>query len=329
MKRPVKILHLVDDTTAGGVMRVVDFILSHKGSDVNVFHESLSINRGEVKATRYEADIIVSHLTISWRSIPALLGLRLANFGKKLIHVEHSYTEGFVACNVKSKGRFINLLRYGFSIFNEIIAVSYAQEKWFNDQALCTRRKVRTIQSCVNLGPFRDISDRKKTTRIFAAIGRLDMQKGFDDLITAFKACPEKDIELHVYGEGAEELKLRKLASDDPRIFFKGFASNPTEAFLNVDVVVMPSRWEAYGLVAVEALSAGCELICADIDGLRDHRELGAVILEECSTSCLTEAISKASRQSQKSLTMLRQKTEALDTQFLKKWDRLISDSIR
>lgn len=325
MKAPIKVLHLVDDTTAGGVMRVVDFILQHKGSSLTVKHERLKINRGEIKVTRYNADIIVSHLTISWRTIPALIILRVANFGKKLIHVEHSYTEGFIAHNVDKKRRFMVLLRLGFSIFNKIVAVSYAQEKWFRDQAFCTSDKITAIQSCVDLEPFRALPDRKNPTRVFAAIGRLDRQKGFDNLILAFKTYTEKNIGLHIYGEGDEEISLRELAAEDSRIVFKGFAPNPKDAFLTADVVIMPSRWEAYGLVAIEALSAGCELICTDVDGLSDHRELGATILDENTIDGIRDAIAKASYQIKSNTVQERERTNALESQFFHKWEALIT----
>lgn len=325
MKRPIKILHLVDDTTAGGVVRVVDFILSQNGDAINIKHERLRVNRGQLKTTRYDADIIVSHLTISWRSVPALICLRVANFGKNLLHVEHSYTDGFVAHNVKKKRRFFTLLRLGFSIFDKIVAVSHAQEKWFRDEALCAGNNVTTIQSCVDLGPFLALPERRESTRVFAGIGRLDRQKGFDKLIAAFKACAEKDIELHIYGEGDEEVSLRELAAADKRIVFKGFAPNPTDAFLNVDVVVMPSRWEAYGLVAIEALSSGRKLICADVDGLSDHRELGATMLEECTIDGIRNAISKALHQIEDNTGQDRQKTKALGSQFFDKWKNLVT----
>ena len=115
--------------------------------------------------------------------------------------------------------------------------------------------------------------------RVFGAIGRLDRQKGFDTLVTAFRTLPQADIALHLYGQGEEEASLRALAADDPRIHFKGFAADPTRPYAEVDAVVMPSRWEAYGLVAIEALSAGRPVICADIDGMRDHAESGAKVV--------------------------------------------------
>ena len=38
----------------------------------------------------------------------------------------------------------------------------------------------------------------------------------------------------------------------------------------SVDVVVMPSRWEAYGLVAAEVMAVGTPLIASDCLGLRE-----------------------------------------------------------
>ena len=84
---------------------------------------------------------------------------------------------------------------------------------------------------------------------------------------------------MHLYGQGEEEDTLRALAVGDKRIQFKGFAASPTAAYAQVDAVIMPSRWEAYALVAIEALSAGRGVLCADIDGLRDHAASGAKVV--------------------------------------------------
>lgn len=323
MTRKLKIIHLVDDTTAGGVMRVVDFIESSNKNQDRFHHERVAVSRGKLQATRFDADVIVSHLTISWRSIPALYVMRTANAGTPIIHVEHSYTEAFVAHNVRNQARFTTLLRVGFAIFDQIIAVSHAQAKWFLAKQLCPARRVTTIQSCVDLAAFRALPLREGPGRVIGAIGRLDRQKGFDRLITAFKGCPDKDLVLHIYGEGEEEAALKALASGDPRILFKGFTTTPTEAFEGADIVVMPSRWEAYGLVAIEALSAGRALICSDVDGLRDHVELGAETLEEGALDNLQvrlEAL-KVRPQSQKEM----QKVNMLETTFFAKWASLLS----
>jgi glycosyltransferase involved in cell wall biosynthesis len=327
MNKSIKVLHLVDDTTAGGVKHVVDFILSSNATQKNILHERLEVKRGKISSTRFDADIIVSHLSISWRSVLALVSLRTANVGKTLIHVEHSYTEGFTAHNVKHKTRFVTLLRFGFSLFDKIIAVSNAQAKWFTDLCLCPAHRITTIQSCVDLEPFRGLPTRRERKRTFAAIGRLDYQKGFDFLVTAFKACPDQDISLHIYGEGDEKLRLQNLANGDDRIIFKGFADNPADAFADVDIVVMPSRWEAYGLVAIEALSAGKALVCSNVDGLRDHQEMGAEILEEYSLSCLSSKLSQMCVENVSLEKALSRRSKLLEQKFFSKWEALILET--
>lgn len=284
--RPI-VLHLADDTTAGGVMRVVDFIQTSPDMAALGTHRVAHVKRGKVSGKAFDADIIVSHLAISWRSLPALLAIRAANASKPFLHVEHSYTESFVALNVTNKRRFAALLKVAFSIFDRIIAVSAAQAGWIISRQFCAPRKVTTIQSCVDLEAFRQLPAPAGPVRIFGAIGRLDVQKGFDTLILAFRACHDPALRLHVFGEGDQEAALRQLAGGDDRIVFKGFVADPVSAVAQVDAVVMPSRWEAYGLVAIEALSAGRHLLCADVDGLVDHVSGGAILFQRGSISDL------------------------------------------
>ncbi len=60
----------------------------------------------------------------------------------------------------------------------------------------------------------------------------------------------------------------------------------------SVDMVAMPSRWEACGLLAMEALSAGVPIIGTDCVGLRDVlEETPAVVVPPLSAAALAEAI--------------------------------------
>lgn len=319
------VLHLVDDTTAGGVMRVVSYIQSAPELMANARHIKLEVKRGKITPWRYDADIIVSHLTINWRAIPCLLAMRAANTGTPMVHVEHSYTEGFVAHNVSRRGRFATLLKVGFSLFDRIVAVSYAQSKWFAARGFCAPEKLLTIQSCVDLETFRDMPDPKGPVRVFGAIGRLDRQKGFDMLIKAFIKSPDPDIALHIYGEGEEELNLRALADGDPRIVFKGFAAKASQAYENIDVVVMTSRWEAYGLVAIEALSAGRQVLCVDVDGLRDHAAHGARLFQGTSTESLTALLSDARTRQHTSNKGDWRISRRLERSFVHAWIKIIN----
>jgi glycosyltransferase involved in cell wall biosynthesis len=319
------VLHLVDDTTAGGVMRVVDFLVSSGRLQAQAEHITQQVARGSIRPARLEADIIVSHLTLNWRGLPGLTALRAANLRTPMIHVEHSYTAGFVAHNVPKPRRFLAMLRLGFAIFDKVVAVSEAQAAWMRDQSLCRSNKVTAIPSCVDLQAFRAIPQRTGPLRVFGAIGRLDRQKGFDTLIAAFRTLSQPDIALHIYGQGEEEASLRRLASDDPRIHFRGFAATPTHAFDAVDAVIMPSRWEAYGLVAIEALSAGRSVICADVDGMNDHAAHGGLVVPLRTTGEICRALNGIVAREVESVSGNRS-VGMLEDAFVRSWRELIAD---
>lgn len=281
-ERPI-VTHLVDDTTAGGVMRVLDFIRTAPEMSDIADCRFVRVTRGKISLRRFDGDVIVSNLALSWRTLPALCALRVANPKATLIHVEHSYTEAFVAQNVPNKRRFHAMLAAAFALFDRVVAVSEGQGAWLRREGLCPEAKLSIIRSCVDLSPFEAIRAPNPRPKVFGAIGRLDRQKGFDTLIEAFRKIPNPDIALHVYGEGVEMPRLRALAGGDARIQFKGFCADPLKAFEAVDVVVIPSRWEAYGLVAIEAVCAGRQVLCADVDGLQDHGSYGAQLMDAVS----------------------------------------------
>lgn len=278
-------------------MRVLDYIKTSPEMAALADHRIVQVRRGKVDLRRHDADVIVSHLSISWRSLPALFAVRVAHRGKPLVHVEHSYTEGFVRHNVPKIRRFHALLRLAFSQFDAVVAVSDAQGDWLRTAGLCPAAKLFVIRSCVDLSPFVGLRPARRTPKIIGAIGRLDRQKGFDLLIRGFRTLARDDVALHVYGTGEELAPLRALADGDPRIVFKGHMPDPAQAFAAVDLVAVPSRWEAYGLVAIEALCAGRRVLCTDADGLRDHGAFGAAYFDASSPAAITAGLNAAVEQ--------------------------------
>ncbi|KEO58235.1 glycosyltransferase [Thioclava indica] len=287
----LRVVHLVDDTTAGGVMRVLDHIMTAPGLSETLDHSLRCVDRRNAALGHIEADIIVSHLAISWRLLPTLIALRARHPRAAIVHVEHSYTEGFVTANVTHTRRFATLLRLSYRLFNRVVAVSHAQGDWLVRSGAVRASALRVVQSCVDLSAFRALPAVSPPVRVIGAIGRLDRQKGFDSLITAFRRTTRPDISLLIYGEGPEEATLRDLASGDARIRFMGFAPDPVAAMATVDAVAMPSLWEAYGLVAIEALAAGRALLVNRVDGLSDHLAHGAYAVEDSSITAWEHAI--------------------------------------
>lgn len=273
------VTHLVDDTTAGGVMRVLDFIRNDPAMARIGTHRVVHLSRKGRTASRFEGDIIVSHLSISWRRLPWLLTLRARHASRVLIHVEHSYTEAFAALNVPRPARFRTLLSTAFALFDRVVAVSAEQGRWLTERGFVSPGRLSVIRSAVDVAPFLAMEPAPARPLRIGAIGRLDTQKGFDTLIKAFLATETPGLELHLFGDGEERTALEELAAGEPRIVFHGHSDDPVAAMASVDAVAMPSRWEAYGLVALEARAAGRPLLVSPVDGLKDHAEAGAIAI--------------------------------------------------
>jgi len=271
-----RIAHLVQDVTPGGVMRLVSFVEGSKGMLDLGTHEIIVCAGGLSRPPRTRADVIVSHMGLSQRNLPFYAALRAWNPGTPLVYVEHGYSEAFMESEVPLKGRFRLLLGASRYLFDRVVTISGAQDAWLRRFARLDPRKTRLIRSCVDLGAFLALPPPPSKVRRVGAIGRLHRQKGFDVLVEAFRRVDRPDVSLEVFGGGEESDRLVTLAEGDPRITFHGHSPDPVHAMSAVDAVAMPSRWEPYGLVALEAMAAGRPILVAPTDGMLDHVEAGA-----------------------------------------------------
>ncbi|MDW3224376.1 MAG: glycosyltransferase family 4 protein [Paracoccaceae bacterium] len=267
----IRVIHLVDDTTPGGVMRMLDHLMSLPGLLGRTHQSVCLVKKSEWSIGRHDADVIVSHLALSWRSLPALMALRAMNPDTRVLHVEHSYTRAFTALNVPNKKRFHTMLRTSYALFDGVIAVSKGQAEWLLQRNLVTDRALSVIRPHVDLSQFEAIAPPEPTRNVIGAFGRLEPQKGFDILIEAFHLCPLRDARLVIFGEGSERARLGALARYDNRISFRGHCTDLPSAYAETNIVAMPSRWEAFGLVAQEAQAAGRNVLVSGVDGLAEQ----------------------------------------------------------
>ena len=103
---------------------------------------------------------------------------------------------------------------------------------------------------------------------IVLAIGRLDKQKDFPTLLTAFaRLLDQCSARLVVLGEGPLRPTLLALAHNlhiSEHVDFPGFVSNPFAYLAKARLFVLSSRYEGFGNVLVEAMACGCPVISTD-----------------------------------------------------------------
>jgi glycosyltransferase involved in cell wall biosynthesis len=104
---------------------------------------------------------------------------------------------------------------------------------------------------------------------LLVAVGRLIRQKGFDLLLRALAQCEGagRKSRLVIVGEGPERSALDALAHElgiADRVLMAGFVADPAAWYAHGDIFVLPSRWEGFGHVMVEALACGLPVVAFD-----------------------------------------------------------------
>lgn len=112
---------------------------------------------------------------------------------------------------------------------------------------------------------------RAADTVSFLSVGRLIPNKGMDVLVRAFQdAFPRPEtpaVSLTIAGDGPELQALRALAGDDARIRLLGHVDDVAALYAQAHVYVSAARFEPFGLTILEAMQAGCDLICTRTQG--------------------------------------------------------------
>lgn len=107
----------------------------------------------------------------------------------------------------------------------------------------------------------------KPGTKLVGSVGRLHSDKGIDVLIEAQRILGKKNIHLLLFGEGSEELQLRKLASGLDNVHFMGFRPDAAQLVAGLDLYVSASRAESFGLATLEAMAAGVSVVATRTRG--------------------------------------------------------------
>ena len=128
------------------------------------------------------------------------------------------------------------------------------------------------------LAPDQDIVDFAAGRRVFLYVGSLYRGKGIDLLIDAFaqitKKSPEWCLVLvgndRTSGQYARQANRLGIAE---RVLFRGVISSTDigSAFSAADVLVLPSRYDGWGMVVNEAAAMGLPLVVSDAAGAAWH----------------------------------------------------------
>jgi glycosyltransferase involved in cell wall biosynthesis len=119
---------------------------------------------------------------------------------------------------------------------------------------------------------------------VLGFVGRFVPQKGIGELRRVAAAWLEREPQgrFLAIGDGPLRSMLDDLrGSYTDRVYLAGARSDATTLLAAMDVMVLTSKWEAFGIVNLEAMAAGIPLVAFDIDGVHEaigHGRTGVLV---------------------------------------------------
>lgn len=303
----MKILHVINGLGVGGAEKLIDDLLpmmNHReGIDAHVlllddsdrfFGKSLEESKVKVCQARNrlslrnvdcirkaiikgEYDIVHSHLFPS--NYFTAIAARLAKTDSKLITTEHN------THNRRRDRPYLKPLeRIMYSSYNRVVSISVDTHvkliEWLRPSSEQMRR-FEVINNGVDLTRFSSAVAYRKCDLhrsihneavLLCMVGSFTSQKDQGTIIRALEELPH-DVLLVLVGDGPlrhEAEQLADMLGVSDRVIFLGVRDDVHRILRTVDIVVLSSHWEGFGLAALEGMACGKPVIASDVPGLRE-----------------------------------------------------------
>jgi glycogen synthase len=166
-----------------------------------------------------------------------------------------------------------------------VIVCSYYMRGHVADIFDIDERRIAVIPNGIDPNDLRTVADLEALRREFAApheklvllVGRLVYEKGFQLALDALPGVLAEvgNVRFLVAGSGTHEAALKEQARSlglAAHGSFLGWIGDDAlhSLYRIADLCVVPSIYEPFGLVALEAMASGCPCIVADTGGLRE-----------------------------------------------------------
>ena len=171
-----------------------------------------------------------------------------------------------------------------------VVVCSYYMRGHVADIFDIDERRIAVIPNGVDPSELQPVGDLQALRRGFAApqeklvllVGRLVYEKGFQLALDALPGVIERvgNVRFVVAGSGTHEQELKaqaqRLGLSAHGSFLGWIGDDALHSLYRIaDLCVVPSIYEPFGLVALEAMASGCPCIVADTGGLREVVPMG------------------------------------------------------
>lgn len=133
--------------------------------------------------------------------------------------------------------------------------------------------------------PF-SYQNAKDGVPILLSVGRMTSQKKYLRFLHVLHQLKEDGYQFqwYVIGDGGERQEIEKAIGEyalDDCVFLEGLTDNPYKYMKHCDLFVLPSEFEGFPTVTVEAKVLSCAVLATDVSGIREqmvHGETGWIV---------------------------------------------------
>jgi glycosyltransferase involved in cell wall biosynthesis len=174
------------------------------------------------------------------------------------------------------RDNFLNRFLFG-RIITDVIANSEETKRTLlaRNSDLFPSEKVNVIYNGIDLDQFdrvkpRELRNAKNVGITIGTVGRLEPEKNHQSLIHICKILLKKGVQVRlvIAGKGSLEQELKRLAEAEgisENVEFPGFIDPIPDFLNNIDIFVLPSLYEGFGYVKIEAMACRKPVVAFNI----------------------------------------------------------------
>lgn len=315
----MRILHIITSLRIGGAERLVSELLPHFRKGGIEVELALFDSTPSAFLSKLESEGIRIHkLGSGYRSMynPLhILKLRNLISGFDIVHAHNSSCQLFTAianhlntCKVylvttehsttnrRRKWSWYHIIdKWMYSKYKAIVCCSSATKEELNNSLRNPITTIITIPNGIDIEKFRNakqIYDLAKPSIVMVAAFR--PEKDHYTAINSLKYIP--DINLYFAGDGETRNDIKAYVTRiglKDRIHFLGSIDDVGGLYKSSDCAILTSRYEGFGLSAVEAMASGTPIIASNLPGLSDVVSSAGILVPPADEKALAGAIER------------------------------------
>lgn len=216
-------------------------------------------------------DIIHFHNKVAHLWIFPLIKVVSFLLGSKIrcintIHDTHQY---------KNPWKRILFEKFANPFIDNQVAISEGVSKYHCEKFKTKKEKFLVIRNGVPIHKFKKSFFKENVENIVSVANLFPEKKGYETAIEAIKILVKEfpKIKYNIVGEGPLRSYIESFIKKNDlqeNIILHGSCNNVPEILSKMDIFLLPSHWEGFGLVNIEAMAAGLPVIGTNVGGVSE-----------------------------------------------------------